>query len=677
MKTAFTIMVLSILVLSCSQNQKSKNNLSSDDVVLDSILTKAENLISSGEFNKSHALIDSALAAVSKKKHAAIVKLHIKKGYTYRSSNDELKAIETFRKALLYKESLDKGNLLYNLYNDIGISYYKISDFDKATINFKHSYKIAQAKLTEEDEAIALANIATMENIRGNDKLAVEYFLKALKIFEKKENKVGISKIYNNLGVIFRRLDEPDKALEYYYKALELKQALKDSGSIGETYINIGVLYKQKKQYLQAVNYLDKALNIFTKNGDLYGKAKTLNNLGTVYQKNKAYGKAMSAFWESLEIRESISDMKGVASSYHNIANVLRLEKDYPKSIEYFEKSYRLTDSLDLPEELMEVNYDLYNLYKEQQSFSKALEYYIKYSVMKDSVISMNKFDKINSLEAKYQAQKKEQELEILKKENQIQKNRINKTYYVSGVISLLLIAGALISILLFRQQKLVTTNKNIILEKKVLRTQMNPHFIFNSLLAIQSFMFENEKMAASKYLSDFAKLIRLILSNSRKEYIVFNKEIETLQYYFKLQKLRFDNKFDYTIEVSDLIETHSLYIPPMLAQPIVENSIEHGVRALKNKGMIKITFDKKGDNLLFQVEDNGLGFSQKKNDTYLKEKSFSLNIIKERLKIFFPKTKTRIHTANLRDAENTIIGSKVSFLIPYKKAQDVQNNNR
>jgi streptogramin lyase len=142
----------------------------------------------------------------------------------------------------------------------------------------------------------------------------------------------------------------------------------------------------------------------------------------------------------------------------------------------------------------------------------------------------------------------------------------------------------ALLVILLFglsyyfwwtRMKRLRLSLFNSELNQKLLRLQMNPHFIFNSLSAIQNYIYSNQTHMAGNYLTDFAHLIRLILDNSRNEFIPFEKEIETISLYLKLQKLRFENQFDYFIEIDPALQTGDYDIPPMLAQPFLENAIE------------------------------------------------------------------------------------------------------
>ena len=144
-------------------------------------------------------------------------------------------------------------------------------------------------------------------------------------------------------------------------------------------------------------------------------------------------------------------------------------------------------------------------------------------------------------------------------------------------------------------------------LEKQLLRSQMNPHFIFNSLTAIQGYFFDNQN-AAITYLARFSKLVRQILENSRVEYVSMENEIKTIENYLSLQQLRFSSKFDYSIEVDPGINREMMHIPPMLAQPFVENAIEHGIMHKMGKGHIWIKYRMNNGMIDITVEDDGIG---------------------------------------------------------------------
>jgi len=214
-------------------------------------------------------------------------------------------------------------------------------------------------------------------------------------------------------------------------------------------------------------------------------------------------------------------------------------------------------------------------------------------------------------------------------------------------------------------------------LRQKVLRSQMNPHFIFNSLNAIQSYVLKNEASLAVKYLNSFARLIRMILDSSRFDYISLTKEIDILKYYLELQQLRFGDKFVYQLEIDDSLDTGSLLIPAMLAQPFIENAIEHGLQHLETKGTVKISFIRKNDSLVFKVIDNGIGRDASlkiQENIKLKSPSLSTQLFKERLHTLnkYSGQKITYNIVDLKDSNGIAKGTMVVINLPLIHKNDL-----
>jgi LytS/YehU family sensor histidine kinase len=191
----------------------------------------------------------------------------------------------------------------------------------------------------------------------------------------------------------------------------------------------------------------------------------------------------------------------------------------------------------------------------------------------------------------------------------------------------------------------------------------MNPHFIFNALIAIQSFIFKNESSEAAHYITSFARLIRLVLSNSREEFVTLNREIDTMSNYLSLQKMRFVNKFDYSLVVDPDLETDLIKIPPMLAQPFVEDSIEQGIFDKGWPGRIVVNICEKDNNILIEVLDNSIGRTKDKESNEFpatrltEERIANLNHKHQR--------KIRLHLTDLFDENRKPCGTKVLLIIP------------
>jgi LytS/YehU family sensor histidine kinase len=218
-----------------------------------------------------------------------------------------------------------------------------------------------------------------------------------------------------------------------------------------------------------------------------------------------------------------------------------------------------------------------------------------------------------------------------------------------------------------FRNKELLHQKVKAETELIALRSQMNPHFIFNSLQSIQQYIRKNENKLADEYLIKFSKLIRLILENSNKRTIALEDELDALSFYMELEALRFNPPFKYELLTEPGIRKEAVYIPPLLIQPFVENSIWHGIKNLDRDGIITINIKKQDSNINIKVIDNG----RLSTDNYinvLKKESMGMKITMERIRLFNETNNKRASVLNkeILDDNNIHIGNTVEFNLPY-----------
>ncbi len=209
--------------------------------------------------------------------------------------------------------------------------------------------------------------------------------------------------------------------------------------------------------------------------------------------------------------------------------------------------------------------------------------------------------------------------------------------------------------------------------ELKALRAQMNPHFMFNTLNAIQEVVLSGDDEKSRIYFADFAKMMRMILINSTEKMITLEREIEFIQLYLMFEKVRFQNKFQVKFEIDSNIETHSIRIPGMLLQPLIENAINHGLLHQNSGGLLEISFfEKRVDHVNYLycvIQDNGIGFNKSEELNQWKtsnHRSISSSISKERIEILnslYGRDKFRLILTDLNNSEG-ITGTKVELII-------------
>jgi LytS/YehU family sensor histidine kinase len=209
---------------------------------------------------------------------------------------------------------------------------------------------------------------------------------------------------------------------------------------------------------------------------------------------------------------------------------------------------------------------------------------------------------------------------------------------------------------------------KSTEMEMQALRAQMNPHFIFNSLNSINMFILENNKLLASEYLSKFSRLVRLILQNSQEAFIPLERELEALQLYLELEALRFENKFEYKIDVDDDVDSTMLKVPPLIIQPYAENAIWHGLMHKKEKGLLEIEVYREDEMLIYKITDDGIGrkkAAELKSKSASTQKSMGMRITADRIDMLRQQNKTSITITDLVLADGNPGGTEVLIKIP------------
>jgi len=629
--------------------------------------------------------LDSLKAVTSTlEKNEDLVKLHLDISKIY-ARIDHDSSYYYAEKALKYSIDINdlqgEGSALKRL----GTLNFYLGNYKKADSLYKKASSIFLKTNDSLNYAFILSDIGDIFKAKGENDKAVHHYIKAHSLLKILKDESGSAIILNKLAGLYYSLKHYQKAIEHYNLALEI--VIKDNylPAISALYINIGNVYsdlfeeeidsvKQKEHLEIADSYYQKALVIKREIRDLKGTATCLINIGLNKTRKKDFESAIAFFLEAIEISKQINNPENLYKAYQNLAHTYTVLNDYHKALSYAELVYmaKKTSGFDLSIQIKSKNhFILAEIYKNINKPKEALFHYESYMKLNDSIFNREKIKIINETEGKYQSKIKEQENKILTNENAIHKLKLqkNKTQLFILTITLILAVLSILSILLFIRQKRLRNKQSIILlEQRLLRSQMNPHFIFNSLVAIQSFILKSKPEEGAMYLSKFASLIRLVLQHSRTEYVPIEKEIEALRYYLDLQKLRYDNSFQYEIFEDDTIFSEYYLIPPMLAQPFIENAIEHGIAPLQKQGLIKIFFERKNDqHLEFRVEDNGVGFNRNKEEDSV-HYSLATKITKERLTILNRNKRKKIKL-EVKERKNTfseIEGVTTIFNIPF-----------
>ena len=602
--------------------------------------------------------------AIKSKSDKYIAKSYMQLGINYGIKGAYEESLHFFNEALKINRKINNRRDEAACLSNIALVNIRQSNYNEALVYLKEALIINDENNDIKKKAKNLSNIGVVYSEKGQYDIAIEYYQKALKIYEKlKDERSILNDIYGNIAVLFMQQNNNDKAIEFLDKAIQIAKKNNDLNSLGISYINLGIIYSDKLEFDKAIEYYQKALKSLRKVGNDYAINSLYNNLGSIYQQMGDNNKALEYYKQSLDIAERIGDKAGVARATSNIASNYNKLEQYHKALPFAEKSLKVAKKTDGLEEQKNAYKHLSTTHKGLKNYKKALEYKLLEIQLKDSLFNIEKTEKINEIQTKYETEKKD--LEIINKNLEIDnlKKKEQRNKIIVFASTLVLGLGILALILYYKNRLTKEKYRAEMFNQKLLRSQMNPHFIFNTLTSIQSYMFEKDTKKAAMYLSSFAKLTRSILDGSRHDFVSLQEDYETNESYLKIQQMRYNYLFDYSIKIDENIDPDSVQIAPMLIQPFIENSIIHGFKDIDYKGYLEIIYKKLGNKIEITIQDNGKGVA---NDKEHGHKSHALSITKERLSILNKRSKDKI-SFKVENANEK--GYKVVFNVPLKVA--------
>ena len=518
-------------------------------------------------------------------------------------------------------------------------------------------------------ESVVLSNLAKDHGGAGDTRQAISLYHEAVKVAQDINDTLQVAQALQGLGQSYNRIGYFKETIQYCSQAAELFELKKRPASARWAYNNIGAAYMDAGKFDSAYHYIllsQKAYGEAT--GGAPPPADFYLNLAICYDSLAKKDSAALYFAKAIEMARQSNDEVGLQSALFYMASKAEEAGHTTRAIQYNKEALQLTEKYNNLEGSIRIAGSLAELYARSGDYVNAYTYSLKAAAFKDAFLNEEKIQAVTALNAKFEKQQLQYEFEkkttaaAIASQKKI--TRRNILLYSFIAIAFLLATGIVFLVKYFRQKAVITANRNNELKQQLLLTQMNPHFIFNSVDNIQSLIHAGKKEEAVNYLTRFSKLTRQILENSRENYITLTEELQMLDNYMAIQKLLYNNNFTYSIVADNSIDPEAILLPPMLTQPFIENAIRHGLRDRKEGGLVAVRFISKGQQLLFEVTDNGTGLAIKENGQG--QKSLSTQITRERLERISPKEKISIRTENIIAANNSVAGVKTFFEIPY-----------
>lgn len=438
------------------------------------------------------------------------------------------------------KFRIAEGNAYLNLGNSAIISgnYAKALDyFSLAQAIFEH--ESPRNLDTKKGLAKSYGSIGIVFSEQCNYAKALVYYLKAARIYEALKDLPKCAKVYNNIGVVYKSQSADFKALTYFIKAQKIQEQLNDP-NIGITYTNIANGYVKLKDFDKAFEYYNKAKTSLDANPNPRALGEWYNNFGLFFKANNKPEAAIKNWNLAIVTFKSIDDKFGIADTYIYLSQLYLEQNKLQLAFVNATQALQLAKELGILEQTMLSEKLLSSIYTQQHNPTAALEHFKLYSATKDSLANAENIRKSVEAEMNYEFEKREvvQKKEIEKRELLLQEqSKQSKIELFFAVLFGLLLFGIVFLIYSRIQlQKTLTLQKELAeYEQKALHLQMNPHFVFNCLGSISSYIVNNGTESAIKYLAKFSKLMRLTLEYSKESLIPIDKEIESLQNYLEL----------------------------------------------------------------------------------------------------------------------------------------------
>ena len=573
---------------------------------------------------------------------------------------DAKKSIQFAGDALAEGNSIKENSEAYEVLGDV---YMHWKQYDLAVSNYRIS----------------------LQNISANSvklKLAKAYkqnknYQESLDIYNN-TNKNELSnwqliELYEGLGDVYFATQEYELSIKAYQEGLKVAQKHLITPKITDLNSKIAQTYNAKGETQKAKGFFNKSMKL----------ANTENQKRAVEEKIKVadFESENRNYSDEIELRKevlnSISDIETdsvfsnesaltTQKQNYKIGNAYAAQRDFGNAIPYLQKSITEADSkADLIVQ-KDATRRLSEVYRDAGEFNKALLAYQDYVELVDKLYAKKEQEISQATRFSKDIVSKQNRILSLESDRELSESKYQLTteqakrqkliiYSLIGGL-LLLIVTAFLMFKYIKQQRFA----NNLLALKSLRSQMNPHFIFNALNSVNSFIASNDERTANKYLTDFSLLMRAVLENSEEDFIPLEKEIELIQLYTKLEHFRFQDKFDYKINIDENIKIQDFVIPPMLLQPYIENAVWHGLRYKKMKGYLNIEITQNtAAEIKITIMDDGIGRRKSKalkTKNQQKQNSKGMGNIKKRVSILnkMYKDKVDVFIEDFQDEEDT-----------------------
>ncbi|PWD99128.1 tetratricopeptide repeat protein [Marinilabilia rubra] len=549
-----------------------------------------------------------------------------------KESNDSLEAIGWYYKAevAFYSGQID----------DAG-------DFYKKCLSLIEPYSAPQRK------AIYYNNLGLTRYFKDRNNEALEAYLKSAEFEKKVGNEYGFAQCLHNIALVHDRVGNDENAENYFDHSLNIFFELDSLDDAAAVFNDYAIFLSRRGRNDEAIQKYKQAFEIYNESGNFEDAAKVKCNIGALYLYQKEYTKSADLLEESLDYFKTLEQSSYLINIYSLFGDLYYEQGRTALSVVFYDRAEAVARKMGRDNLRQKNLYSLFKALKAENDYKNALDVLETYSRFKDSLIVINQGFLETSMD-------NEIETELMEKELNLVNAQMREKNLVLIILALLLILGVFAWFLYGRTRGLRAEKEKRELQQKILHMQMNPHFMFNAMTSLQSYILNNQKEEASDYLSDIAQLIRKIMCVADKELISLEEEMELIEMYLKVQCRRFYRTINCGVDSRIISGSGFLKVPPMLPRPIIDDVFAYGNMGDHSCPGINISYEQKENELEVIVESKGAVPSKTM-------KANSLSLIEERLKSFVKIYKGgRIYVEKVDVVkEGQISGAKIKYWIP------------
>ena len=575
-------------------------------------------------------------------------------------------AIHLLDQAEQCAKGLDAKSILAKINHARGEALRMQGEYDKAIPFLKESLAFFK-KDNNPAAASPLNSLAAIRYLQEDLVGAADYFMQARNIAARHQLLNQWQTYEANLGFLYLRLEQFEKARTALLNAYHLAEQQDKQSGIAHAAYNLGEFYFQNQQPDSAVYFAKIALEVAEKIGVPQRVAGASLILADVALQAGQTQKAQKYVQQAVTAAGESEDIFILGYGYYSQGQVAEKLGEKTEAIRYFQKALEVFDQTGELSVAAGAHHEIAKIHEKTGNYRQALTSYKIAQKLEDSIQQTQQTQQIAALEKQFDLEKKEAEIDFLKKENELKNENLRKNRFIIFALLGLLLLGGAASALLYRQRKLVLEKETAEVKQQLLRQQMNPHFIFNALNAIQNHFLTGDVETSVLLMGQFSRLMRSVLNNSNETFVSIHDELEMLRLYLDIEQLRTDRKFDYEINVDSGVDIHHTQLPSMVTQIFVENAIWHGISPKKGKGLISLHVTKQNEHTIFTVRDDGVGRKysmQRKTASQKSHRSIGTTLVKERIRQINRKFSKNIRLLVEDAPSNGYDGTRVALVL-------------